>query len=822
LTTLALLPCCAAAMQITVANNTATDCYEITSAVLVTNPPRCGLNIEAAAPVPWSPTRIANLWNAMSSMEPYALRHVHNFGPECTNIGNRIYDVRNSPPQTGKPFWHGGLGHWDTLPVGLLDGGAAVVYRARDGYLEPLHRATVARYAPQPAGREFVELAPPLHVPIQPNDILVIDQHYTHWPSQDSITNKAMRERLISLNRYGLFAPERASGVDYDMDATQHCPEGGSTASLKVAFPGGANKGVFQWFSKAGQFQQTLPTGAVFNVQIWLRQEGLTTGVVQIRCGNQHTQALVVGPDWKKYTFAFAVDRAKMPTQGPDKLGVYTADAGTLWIDNFAVWDAAEPRGAVRRIHRAALQQARPGTLRIWTPLHRNSLADALVGDLFTARQERNRSFDGLNTHQQLMLCSATRADPWLNLHPLTSDEELRQLMEYLGAPADTGWGRQRAARGQVAPWTAVFSNIYLECGNETWNSIFAPLAWPGKPQVYTAVANRMFKLIKTSPYYRRGQVLCVASGWGHMPTGWTKEVAELTREADVVDVAAYFGGSDGFSVEGSGGDDTTKAQEIIKGQLILCGPGLVGQLRRELVTMRSTLAAQTGRHVLLADYESGPGYILPNPGSVFRPRDEMVGKSLGMGIVTLDCFLMESALGFVAQNYFKYNVGPNWVTHNNEDDMYPHASWLALQMRNRHCAGDVLQVVPRARKTVNLPAQELEGRTYDGKPRRLQYKGCSAIPLTECYAFRSGPRHTIVALNRSWNEPRTVTLTLPFVPQSTAELYYLSGDPFAGNHTTYAIKEQHMTLNAVTSPFTFVLPPSSAYFMVIMEDCKP
>jgi hypothetical protein len=285
-----------------------------------------------------------------------------------------------------------------------------------------------------------------------------------------------------------------------------------------------------------------------------------------------------------------------------------------------------------------------------------------------------------------------------------------------------------------------------------------------------------------------------------------------------VVDVAAYFGGSDGFSVKGAGDDEETIAKEIIKGQLILCGPGLVGQLRVELGAMRDQLKAKTGRDILLADYESGPGYIIPGPGQTHRPRDEKVGKSLGMGVVTLDCFLLENSLGFVSQNYFKYNVGHNWVTHNTETDMFPQASWIALTMRNKYCDGSMMKVTSPERKTVNVPAQELEGWTYDGKPRVKNFKGQQNIPLTECYAFKDGKKHALVVFSRCSDEERQVTLQLPYEPQAEADLYFLTGNYWDGNADEYRIQEQHKKVTGFSSEYTFTLPPSSVYIFVCAE----
>ncbi len=247
-------------MQVDIVNDVPADRYEITEEVLDANPPRFGLNLESSPALPWYGTRLVNQWNVMSSMEPWQAHQVHTFGPECKTDGARITDGWNSPVVTGKKFWHGGLGWYDCVPVGLFDGGDAVIYRNQNGYIEKIHTAKVTHYSSQPAGEEYVELDPPLEGAIQPNDIIVFEREFTAWPSQESVTNLNMFNRLEP-KRYAGFGPERNSRVEMEFDSENPCPEGGSTASLKVSLPGGSGKGIYQWFLKNEVFNQRPPDG---------------------------------------------------------------------------------------------------------------------------------------------------------------------------------------------------------------------------------------------------------------------------------------------------------------------------------------------------------------------------------------------------------------------------------------------------------------------------------------------------------------------------------------------------------------------------------
>jgi len=107
--------------------------------------------------------------------------------------------------------------------------------------------------------------------------------------------------------------------------------------------------------------------------------------------------------------------------------------------------------------------------------------------------------------------------------------------MEYLGAPAKVGYGKVRAKLGHPKPWTAVFQNIYVEYGNEAWNSAgYATGSFNGPDhwKDMTAVG-------KSSPHYRRNVVFV-----GGAQAGWPEIAQSVIRNfpnLDRVAVAPYM-----------------------------------------------------------------------------------------------------------------------------------------------------------------------------------------------------------------------------------------------------------------------------------------
>jgi hypothetical protein len=233
---------------------------------------------------------------------------------------------------------------------------------------------------------------------------------------------------------------------------------------------------------------------------------------------------------------------------------------------------------------------------------------------------------------EQLELCKATGARPWLMTYVLPDDEELDHLMEYLGAPPDVGYGKVRAAQGQSAPWTEVFDVIYVECANEMWNAkFFAPQAFDNQPELVGKVANRVFERLKSSPHNQRQNIKCIGPAWAHnlygTGRGWTQVAALNCPAMDVLGTApsGYIGGYDGETIVGAQDDDLFQANLFYSAQVM--EPKLA-----EVELIRESFKQRTGRDLEMVKYEAGPGYAIPTANRPFIEEAEQRGQEPGPG----------------------------------------------------------------------------------------------------------------------------------------------------------------------------------------------
>jgi len=220
-----------------------------------------------------------------------------------------------------------------------------------------------------------------------------------------------------------------------------------------------------------------------------------------------------------------------------------------------------------------------------------------------------------------------------------------------------------------------------------------------------------------------------------------------------------------------------------------------------------------------LANYEGGPGYSLPGPDKPPAEEDENIGKSLALGTATLDAAMQFLAAGSSPVAYYDYKTGTHWASHNNPLERIPYPSWLAMQMRNTLCPGDLLEVKPVQVATVDVPDREIITTTNDGRGRKVTARGRNAVPLTAAYAFADGEERAILVLNRSLNDSCEVMFDLPAGWTGPTRQYMLTAkDPKMHNRFTENVRVTESDGPAFAEQITLQIPPAS---VVVLQSKK-
>ena len=806
--------------KMAVVANPAVDEFVITDTVKLKNPQRIGMCMKGTISgfTAWKGSGMQNVWNNGCAFEPFVF--THNWTVKGAKGSTQEY-----LEMKGKP----GLSWFAVYPDNFWNAGDMYLYRKEGNKMREIHHTTVKRFEILKGNKGvqfgFGDLDGRLHYtekgPIaKDGDILLIKMTKNEFPI---MPKKDVKGKPVT-NRSKIGQMKIDKGVQWGLDVNTFAKENGSTASLKLSLPGGAVLGISEYFfAKQDKWIGKLTPGKSYKLEVWLKQEGLKAPVT-IRVGHYASQEVSVSDQWQK----FSLDIPQIKKMGSLKnceLRVGSSSAGTLWVDNLIVFQTDTQPFDILPKYKDELRSFNPQIIR-WQDGGMKSAPsiDAWLNGGFTENlivaKGKIKGANGVGLPRFLQLCKEVKANAWLNT-PLYSKEESLKLMEYLCGPESSPYGKKRVLSGQKEPWLNEFDELVIEVANEPWNSIFAPLKWSDK--TYAALANMIFSDMKSSPYYEanKDKIIFCAGGWSSSPgdmnkkgkvSGWTGIQMRDCTEADMTCYADYIGGWDGVTIIA----DTP--EKLYQSQLLYPSQVINGRLLRGMACRKALkrVPHESDNPITLGIYEFGPGYALPNAGKPFIPVAEKLGKSLALGVATLDTAMKYLKNGFLApQAFFTFGGGYNFNTHSDINLKHATPAYLALKMRNIYCSGDFMQVENKAVKTVNLPKmmgyKRRRNEKYDEKP----IHAVSGIPMSSCYAFKDADTYSFIVLNRNVDESRKTNITLPVHVASSAKLYKLTGKPWDTNLTDINITIQEESLSDFSSNYTFDMPASSVYLFV-------
>ncbi len=211
----------------------------------------------------------------------------------------------------------------------------------------------------------------------------------------------------------------------------------------------------------------------------------------------------------------------------------------------------------------------------------------------------------------------------------------------------------------------------------------------------------------------------------------------------------------------------------------------------------------------LSANYEAGPGYQLPGPGKKAIEEEELFGKSLALGLATLDGFMYDMERKFTYQNYFQFGFGDYWSTHTDPISYRRQPSYEALLMVNHYTSGNMMFVNDQSVKRIDIPLVTVTKLSNTGRRMESKLPGVKNVNIAKCYAFQDGKNHSFVLYNRSFTESRRVKLELPYKPSSKAVLYKLSAkSPTDTNRKELLVKQTKRKIDNFKNGYKVTLTP--------------
>jgi alpha-L-arabinofuranosidase len=512
---------------------------------------------------------------------------------------------------------------------------------------------------------------------------------------------------------------------------------------------------------------------------------------------------------WQDFKFTFE-GREDGSYNGPIAVTLGIRGGAALLDDASLVESAASDNPtAFRNAVVDRLRELRPGILRY---MDNGTSFGSSIDNLIAVPYARQRAgySEGdkvqldipIGINEFLVLCQAVKADPWISLPAGMTTEGMRHLIEFLSGPASTPYGAKRAALGQSAPWSSVFSNIHLELGNETWNGGSFPGEGIPEPKAYATLVSEAFAIAKTAPYYDANKYDLIMNGWFGVPW-WNEQELSIRTHADTIDIAPYT-----FNLF----NDASNTEAIFGP--MLAEPEALDSRPTGLVAQQAKVAAKGG--VKLAIYEVNLG---TTQGKVDQGALDSAIPSLGAGISVAEHMLLMmrddnvsvQALFCLPEygNGFSNSDKPTakelsklWgsVVDMGGETNRVRPTFLAEALANTAIADKMLEV-----------SQSGSNPTWDqpeSANAKIKLAGAHKI---QSFAFTDGTHASVVLFNLTRNASLPVIFSGAVTPHGTVKVSRLtSANITDSNEESEKVKTKTGTLENFDPNAPYALPPFS------------
>jgi hypothetical protein len=664
------------------------------------------------------------------------------------------------------------------------------------------------------------------------------------------------------------------------------------TGCLKVAANAGACSIDQKYMIGGGTYYGDFEEGKKYRMEVWLRQEGLQ-GTVNFMFTSLYKDKgeFKVTDRWQKFVLDFVGKKSgrlfgvQFTFNGP----------GALWLDNCRIFkyeqdeDLDKPHVpgdfTLQELLDSQPQSGRKGAIRLWTGLNQNtmerlcSLYGGTSAGINWSRvlvRERPTLAKALMYAESTGDSPETRMVPWQIIQVTFTEEEYRNLIEYLGAPYDPEQDtsetkpyayKRYVQRGHGAPWTDTFREIIFEFGNENWHNRY-PLFpfWIGFGELSAihqggkefGIFTRYYtEEMMKSPYWKSQNLdekikFCLGGNYSAKVDEKTDRVTGYGQEATQANgLNTYEGHANYVGPLWELGQNLQQAlcDESFQNALLSYTAGSRAKHEKTGAALRKLQEQGFTKHSNVA-YEGGPsGFSITGKGLTKDDLKtiQLIGKSKAIGVSSLHTWLDACRLGFTHQCYYFYGQGGGWNSHSQiKQGFLPSPAFIALEMRNRNLRGDMIATKTDSAPTITMgtlgsmtkaAAAKNKGGKGKAKPSKKR-----EVQLVECFAFRDGDRYSVAVLSLKLDGKHSgqdfgdgysrVTLNLPFQRAGKITLQKLIGDPRDSNMTEEKIKmvEQAVsasavnggvfTINQTTGGGAGGIPPGTA-FMYVFEGVK-
>ncbi len=474
-------------------------------------------------------------------------------------------------------------------------------------------------------------------------------------------------------------------------------------------------------------------------------------------------------------------------------------DINAIWLEDSGMKSAH----GFNRLMADALKEAQCGVLRFYGVASLGSLIED-----FTAKSatESSWTFASLQSGERfnttdavlddwLRLSLEVGAAPWITVPSVNSPAEWEKLIAYLaGAANDGGYGAKRAANGATQPWTERFDHIYLEIGNEWWNSVFRPF-YIMPPEKYGELCQTILSAVKAHPDFNPDRIKLVVAGWAANGHHWNGEADRIAEGHSHLSIAPYLLQelNDYPSVD-------RRYQALfadVEGYAATGGASTLADLKTNDKQTKLAVYELNTHLTGGAAPASIASKLCPSVGAGVAVLDQAMSVMRDMGASPINYFTM-------FQRGYEDRIGL-WGAMLRQPDgaLRARPVWHGLRLANQKLIeGDMVGV-------------EVVGTPTWNQPENGSVPALENVPYLHAYAFRAvaeKTRYNVLVINRHPKESLDILIELPSETGGAVEVTTLAGkQPESNNENDERVLLETKTVNGYTPIQVFSTPPASA-----------
>jgi hypothetical protein len=545
---------------------------------------------------------------------------------------------------------------------------------------------------------------------------------------------------------------------------------------------------------------------------------------------------------WTQYTWVCtAAESATTTTPAAVKVAL-EASGGSVYLDNvrFEKISTSSTNTTVLRDEVITTLQnyygpsigSNPGTLRYWVNQNAESMSNWTQPDYAHMPTSGGAGYfvgpggagsENLSLEDYLVICKFLNAEPYLEVPVTITTADAANLIEFLASPSTTTYGARRAALGQTAPWTSVFSQIHLSFCNECWNGqSFAGQALNMRSSApnseyyydYSVRARDIFAAMRADSYYTASSFDLVMNA--QTAVSYSMDAAIARAHPDSIEIEDYT-----YGVVNSYLTDTNLWQPaMVDPWEKVTNPTDIRNFYQSVHDYQSqTTCGASGKSTCKVNiYEWGQGTI---SGSIDQTHLDYINAGAGEGaVMALQPLLNMQYYGIRPQSFFALTEYKNNAANSMTSKLWGNVidmggatnnvrpTFLGVQLVNQSIIGPMYACPISGNLTYNF-AGSTNGNA--------NMPAMNNVPYLYAFCFESGTKRSLVLINTDLSSSHTLTFAGTNPPSGTvtqrqlapAALNNMNEVP-TGTATNLTAATVAIGTSTLTSPNSISLPPFS------------